>query len=322
MDFLNVFESMEKYEDADGEYQYQAPTPPRYTDHPINNVVDDFERFNHSTMYYNLDGYISPYSYMNWGANTEIVSSVIEEGKIPAFLDRIDPNQIFTSDMSELRKLASDQNKIVKMFERRLMESLTAQGKMGLDENDIEAMQALTSARSAITSIAKEKTNIKTKIAELKIKQQTAANASNVGNPQNGNGLSPQNPYAARSIMDNIFELGLKEGIPVNPNVPVPTVDPSTIPIDELGEKSDTTTTAFENLDPKIMVLADPTGNVETAEYFVIDKDGNELTEFPKPKSPITSIDLTTNPEKPRATNQIGCGYDVRIRKPITDENV
>ena len=122
--------------------------------------------------------------------------------------------------------------------------------------------------------------------------------------------------------MDNIFELGLKEGIPVNPNVPVPTVDPSTIPIDELGEKSDTTMTEFENLDPKIMVLADPTGNVETAEYFVIDKDGNELTEFPKPKSPITSIDLTTNPEKPRATNQIGCGYDVRIRKPITDENV
>ena len=67
MDFLNVFESMEKYEDADGEYQYQAPATPRYTDHPINNVVDDFERFNHSTMYYNLDGYISPYSYMNWG---------------------------------------------------------------------------------------------------------------------------------------------------------------------------------------------------------------------------------------------------------------
>ena len=65
MDFLNVFQTMEKYEDTEREYvESQPSSPSRYTDTPINNVVDDFEKFNHSTMYYNLDGYISPNSFL------------------------------------------------------------------------------------------------------------------------------------------------------------------------------------------------------------------------------------------------------------------
>lgn len=316
MDFLNVFKSMEKYEDTEGDYRYQPPPPPQYTNEPINNVVEDFEHFNHSTMYYNLDGYISPYSYMNWGANSEIVSSIIEDCKIPAFLDRLDPNEIFTSDMSELRKLASDQNKIVKMFERRLIESLTSQGKVGVDETDIEAMQALTAARSAITSIAKEKTNIKTKIAELKIKQQSASNISN-GSSQNGNG-SVQNPYTARSLMDNIFELGMQEGTRVTPNISAPEVDPSAIALNELGGNTDTSMTEFENLGSKTYVLVDQTGDLSTAEYVTYDKDGNELTEFPNPSSPITDIDMNTH----QAKNSIKASFDIKVRKSFNDELV
>ena len=44
------------------------------------------------------------------------------------------------------------------------MEGLTDRGKFGLNEADIMAMQALTSARSAITAINKEQIAIKKNI--------------------------------------------------------------------------------------------------------------------------------------------------------------
>lgn len=321
MDLLNVFQTMEKYEDTEKDYDYnriQNYQQPRYTDNPVNNVVEDFERYNHSTMYYNLDGYISPHSYMNWGANSEVATSLIEDCAVPAFLDRLDPNQIFTSDMAELRKLATDQNKIVKMFERRLMESLTAQGKIGLDESDIEAMQALTAARSSITSMAKEKTNIKAKIAELKIKQQQVSNASN-GSTRDG--LSPQNPYASRSLLDNIFDIEVNGGsIPTAPaNIPVPEIDPMSIPIGSLGEERDTSTTEFEVLKPTTKVLVDPTGDISTAEYVTYDQYGNEIPNYPNtPTVSIKDIDMSTE----RATNQIDQSFEIVVRKPLTDDDV
>lgn len=313
MDLLNVFQTMEKYEDDLDSYRApEAPYPKNaYTDTPINNVVNDFEKFNHSTMYYNLDGYISPHSYMNWGSNSEIVTSIIEDCKVPAFLDRLDPNQIFTPDMAELRKLASDQNKIVKMFERRLMESLTSQGKVGLDESDIEAMQALTAARSAITSINKEKTGIKTKIAELKIKQQSLANGSAGGNGGTGNATA-QNPYAARSIMDNIFELSMRNNPPQSSTVdfPVPEVDPSSIETEEISS-GDTTMTELEILQPKTYVVVDSNGDPRSAEYLTRDQNMNEITNYPNPTKPIVDVDLNTGD----ATNEIGQHFQIEIRE-------
>lgn len=313
MDFLNVFQTMEKYEDTEREYvESQPSSPSRYTDTPVNNVVDDFEKFNHSTMYYNLDGYISPNSYMNWGANSEVATSLIEDCHVPAFLDRLDPNQIFTSDMAELRKLASDQNKIAKMFERRLVESLTAQGKAGLDEVDIEAMQALTAARSSITAMAKEKTNIKTKIAELKIKQQSLANGSNGGNGgSNGNNGTVQNPYTARTLMDNIFELGMSSATSSpSVNVPAPEIDPSSIGLDDIGHESDTTMTKFETYKPTTFVEVDPSGDLSTAEYVTVDQYGNELPDFPNPKSAISSIDMNLG----EAVNEISQKFEIKVR--------
>lgn len=304
---------MEKYEDDLD--SYRAPEPPypknAYTDAPINNVVDDFEKFNHSTMYYNLDGYISPHSYMNWGSNSEIVTSIIEDCKVPAFLDRLDPNQIFTPDMAELRKLAADQNKIVKMFERRLMESLTSQGKVGLDESDIEAMQALTAARSAITSINKEKTGIKTKIAELKIKQQSLTNGSAGGGNGGTANASAQNPYTARTIMDNIFELSMRNNPSQSPTVdfPVPEVDPSSIETDDISS-GDTTMTELEILQPKTYVVVDSTGKVESAEYITRDQNMNEITDFPNPTKSIVNVDLNAG----EATNEIGQHFQIEIR--------
>ena len=65
MDLLNSFRDMGKYDDREDEFVSTKPPYPRaYTDQPVNNVVEDFEKFNHSTMYYNLDGYISPHSYI------------------------------------------------------------------------------------------------------------------------------------------------------------------------------------------------------------------------------------------------------------------
>lgn len=313
MDLLNSFRDMGKYDDREDEFVPTKPPYPRaYTDQPINNVVEDFEKFNHSTMYYNLDGYISPHSYMNWGANSEIVTSLIEDCKVPAFLDRLDPNQIFTPDMAELRKLAADENKICKMFERRLIESLTAQGKIGLDELDIEAMQALTAARSSITSINKEKTNIKAKIADLKIKQQSLSNGSTGSGGGNGQNTSAQNPYAARTIMDNIFDLSMKASTPTTVNVPAQDIDPATFDTDDIGGDGDTTMTEFETFNPKTIVRVDPTGDISTAEYVTVDQNGNELTDFPNPRVPISEIDMNAK----EAKNEIRQTFAVEVRNP------
>ena len=120
------------------------------------NLVEMFNTVNDNMptrpVLYNMDGWISPYASDNWGATSIILKSMEDISRLPPLSDKVDPNKIFTSDISALRTQAADQMKVTKMFEKKLMESLTERGKMGLNENDIMAMQALTSARSSVTN--------------------------------------------------------------------------------------------------------------------------------------------------------------------------
>ena len=63
-----------------------------------------------------------------------------------------------------------------KIFEKRLQESLTEKRKVGLTEEDVLAMQALTAANNAIVSSINQQVNIKKTIADLRIKQQQQQN--------------------------------------------------------------------------------------------------------------------------------------------------
>ena len=149
-----------------------APYEPRYTDPaPSGNWEEEFVGFKTSPVLYNMDGFISPYASNNWGGTTNILQYINDESRLPQFENKIDPNKIFSSEINGLRALAADQQRITKMFETRLRESLSEKGKMGLTEEDIEAMSALTAARSAIAGTYKEQVAIKKNIADIRIKQ-------------------------------------------------------------------------------------------------------------------------------------------------------
>jgi hypothetical protein len=179
-----------------------------------------------------MDGYISPYASGNWGSVSNILKTLDDTSRLPALSDRIDPNKIFTSDISALRVLAADQQKITKMFEKKLVEGLTERGKVGLDENDIMAMQALTAARSAVTNINEKQITIKKHIADIKIKQQSTSDGNyNSSDSSTGKGLSAYD--VGRSMMDSIFEHG-NAVIPTTEYTPAASTDDASQLIEDL----------------------------------------------------------------------------------------
>lgn len=169
-------------------------------------------------VYFNYGKYLEPYASTYFGSSLAAVQAVEDPSFIPVNDLRIDPNKIFSADIQTMKTLAADQIRIKKMFEQKLMESLTEKGKVGLTEDDINAMQAVTSAGTAIAGINKAQVDIKKTITDIRLKQQQYAKDSNV---QQNNGNTPTSGGgsgmdAARSLMDNIF--ALREEIPISIN--------------------------------------------------------------------------------------------------------
>lgn len=258
----------------------------------------------------NIDGYISPYANGHWGASSDIMQSIAARMELGPIQERLDPNKIFTSDIAALRTLAADQIKIVRVFEHKLMESLTDKGKFGLNEDDIEAMQALTSARSAITAINKEQVAIKKSIAELKMKQQQQGQAG----PTQGPSTRPANTFdVGRSIMDQIFDVS--PAIPrtdISAAANYPTIDPdqTTSVLDNIITDGQQTNTMiqFESDNPTTYVLLGDSD--DDVDFVTYSSDGEILADYPKPSTKIQTIDRETK----EAVDELLVRYPIKFK--------
>ena len=265
-----------------------------------------------------FNGYISPCPANNWNIHAPIFSQFEDDEKFPVVNDRIDPNKIFSSDIQALKALASDQLKITRMFEKHLKESLSEKGKIGVTEDDIMAMQAVTSARAAVTSIQKEISSIKKSTAELRIKQQTNAQKLAVGNAgtpgdQSGN-MNGGGDDMGHSILDNIFKAAV---VPASSYVPAPPAniqDIDTAKATEILENiapSVGDNITYEPLNPTTYVLLGETD--DDVEYATFAADGTLIPDYNNPTIEIKSIDRDAMTARDELYNQ----YPIKLKSEM-----
>ena len=275
----------------------QEEYTPTYFD-PLNplGMQETFTGFKTNPVLYNIDGYISPYPANNWGwcGNSSILPYIDDPSRLPALENnKIDPNKIFSSEINALRALAADQQKITKMFEKRLMESLTEKGKIGLTEEDVEAMSALTAARSAITSINKEQVNIKKNIADIRVKQNQSQNGSTTQTNGNTQNVKPGSSIdMGKAVLDNIFNA-------TNSITPITAVDykqaNNNVDPDKLIDELVPNTNPYvehESTNTKVYVVLGDTD--ADAEFVAFDENDNIVSNYPTPGTRIVSIDTTS----------------------------
>ena len=245
--------------------------------------------------FYNIDGYATPFvqNWINPGGMLEEISQDLRMNAVEA--EKLDPNKIFSSDIINLKVLASDQQKIVKLFESRLKESLLQKGKVGLTEEDIEAMQAVTSARSAIASINKGQVDIKKSITELKIKQQ-----QNLYRMEESSSTSRgSSPFDDHSFMNNLFESvsstsPLYNASPEMNGLPETSLTDAEAALDNSLSSLDVSDhIRYESLNPKTYVLVGDTD--DDYEFATYASDGTLIPDYPNPTTKIVSIDHDAN---------------------------
>lgn len=313
MSFVNMFNELDKVqpvEETIDQSSYEPTYVPQSSAIPSSDWANEFGGFRTRPVLYNMDGYISPYASNNWGATSTILKTLGDESRLPPLSDKVDPNKIFTSDISALRTLAADQIKITKMFEKKLIEGLTDRGKIGLNEGDIMAMQALTSARSAITAINKEQIAIKKNIADLRIKQQQNSSNQSGGNDSGTGGRGVSTMDIGRSIMDNIFDA---PSVSMSTNTPTPVEyhtmsqgDASRV-LDDLIPTSNPHV-QFESMKPKTVVLIGETD--DDVEYVTYSENGEIISDYPNPTAKITKIDRDAK----TAVNEMLEQYDLEFK--------
>lgn len=266
----------------------------------------------------NVGGFISPYQ-SHWTGPVTVMGNLEDLVQLQP-VNKIDPNKIYNTDIAALRAIEQDQLKIVKLFETRLRESLNERGKQGLTEEDIEAMQALTAARTAVANIHKEQINIKKNISDTKIKQYQLEQADNkaLAKSQEGSvGGSSGSVYdVGRSILDNIFDSAL----PVPPVSSAPMNNPATAAMDAaqassvldqlIGNDNIPASTKYETMNPTTYVRVGTSDSDTTFETY--SEDGTLLEDYPNPTSRITNVDR----EAGTATDEFLVTYQLK-----TDEN-
>lgn len=308
MNFLEMFSTIDQFEPIK-EHVDGSTYEPTYVEQPPANWQNEFVAFKSRPVLYNMDGYISPYASNNWGGTSAILSSLDDSSRLPSLVEKVDPNKIFTSDISALRTLAADQIKIVKMFEKKLVEGLSDRGKVGLNENDIMAMQALTAARSAVTAINKEQIAIKKNIADLRIKQQQNSSAGSGATSGAASGRGPSTIDVGRSILDSIFDAPGTTMNTSNMNVPADSYQTSSLDdasklLDDLIPGS--AQAQFEAAGPKTYVVVGDSD--DDVEYVTYAQNGEIMSDFPNPTSKITQIDR----ESGFATDELLVQYPIK----------
>ena len=258
------------------------------------------------------DGFISPFSSGSWGGLPELLRNIDRDDRLGNNIDRIDPNKIFSSELNGLRALASDQQKIIKMVEKKLIDSLADQRKNGLTENDIDALSALSTARSTIATITKEQSNIKKNITDIRLKQyQINGSKQNAQSNYDNSQQRPTNPLQTRGmsptqLLDDIF----KSAATMDTNgtvdyIPNSNINPSEIIDGVVLPNNDHL--RYESEEPITYVIVDNENGGRTS-YATYTKDGRLLEDYPNPEEPIKEIDYDAG----IAVNSLDIRYPIK----------
>jgi len=314
LDAFNQLNSVRSFESANETYnQHPVAEFDRGQSDP-NAWLDRYAKFTTRPGFNsNVDGYFSAYSG-HWGSYSDVMQTLNMSMELGPAQEKVEPNKIFTSDIAALKTLAADQAKIVKVFERKVMESLNDKGKFGVNEDDIEALQALTAARNALASIQKEQINVKKNIAELKIKQQQAGGAGS--SSSGGMDGRPASAYAVgRSIMDQIFDAPVvptTAETPINANYPTVDLDQAANVLNSIVDSgSIVASTAYESDEPTTYVLVGDSD--EDTQFITISSSGDILGDYPNPSTKIASIDR----EAKTATDELMVSYPIKTREEL-----
>lgn len=185
----------------------ESPTSVPETPQPISGWQGMYDALKTDPTYYRLNNYLTPYTSFHWESGAPMLRTLNDESLLPMYNEKVDPNKIFNSDIAALRTLAADQAKMLRVFEKKAMESLTDKNKFGLTEEDIESMQAITAARNAIVAINEKQINVKKHIADLKIKQQAAGGS--ISGIDGGDSKS-SGGFHGTEVLDSIYAVAAK----------------------------------------------------------------------------------------------------------------
>ena len=236
----------------------------------------------------NFDGIIDPFMSGMWNSPSATIENLYN-GQMFGEPEKVDPNRIFSSDLTALKKIAADQAKLIAVFERKAMEMYTDKGQYGLNEDAIAAMQAVTSARSVLLSIAKEQAGIKKNITELKIKQQQAA-AGPATPAQGGSGRNVSAFDIGRSVMDNIFNMPAEASNPVDVNYPTMDLNEASQVLESLVSPDQVPDTVkYEKDNPTTYVVVGDTD--DDYEFVTRTGDGEIIPNYPVHAGRIVSVD-------------------------------
>lgn len=319
MSLLDSFNAMSNQLGNPSEsFQSMSDYTPTYTEPAIAPVgwEEEFKGVRTYPTLYQLDGYISPQPFMNWGTNSPVISQMAEDARNIIEPQKLDPNKIFTSEIQSLRKISSEQYRVIKMFEKKFMECITEKGKFGLTEEDIEAFNALMSARGQLANTTKEQVAIKKNIAELKIKQNQAikqamgAQAGSSGD----NGPMTSTDAIGRSVLDNIFNVNFDstpQVAPSNDYVSMSASDASSILDSLIPSDNVSSYIQYESMQPKTYVVIGKDEN--DIEFQTYSSSGELIPDYPNPTSKITNIDKDTG----KATDDLLVQYDIKFRDEL-----
>lgn len=318
MSIFSTFSEMsDRYDSAESSFQNMTDYQPTYTDAAIAPVgwEEDFKNLRTYPSLYNLDGFVNPQPYFNWGNCSPVIAQMSEDARAIINPDKIEPHKIFTSEVQSLRKISSDQHRIIKMFEKKFMECITEKGKFGLTEEDVLAFNALIQARSQLTANTKEQVAIKKSIAELKIKQNQAMKQAATAGGKDGvsGGEVTSMDAVGKSVLDNIFNMDFTNTAPApspvgNEFENVSPVDASSI-LDALIPNSDVSAhIRYESIQPKTYVVIGQDEN--DVEFQTYSASGELIPDYPNPTSKITNIDKDTG----KATDDLLVQYDIKYK--------
>ena len=268
--------------------------------------------------YYNSERYCEPFVSSFFGSSVPMVEAFEDPSWVPVNDRRIDPNKIFTSDIQALKTLAADEIKIVRLFEKRLIESLSEKGKFGLTEDDVNAMQALTSARSAVANINKEQVNVKKVIADIRLKQQMNSKEMNqAGGPSGPTNSFEYNQDIGRNMMDNIFATAMNNtyvDTTATAYGEATVIDPDSSMIDSI--LPDTSESLKAEVMPGAAVVVVGVDD-QSAKFEGRDKDENNQYTIPIPDYPLPSAKITRlDRQSHKAYDELGREYPLKEEIP------
>lgn len=260
-----------------------------------------------------LGGYVSPYEGSGWGGSPIVMNNIERLFMAAASETKLDPMRMFSSETTQLRTISADQARILRLFEAKLKESLTEKGKYGLNEMDIEGLQALTAGKNVMISAVKEQVAIQAKKAELKIKQQQVMNsATGSGNSRGGDGVDSSSPYGfGRAFIDNIFDTPIPD---TASNIPASigeelSLDSAEELLNGLTDINDNIKNEASGYEMKVIVDGE---DDSSARYAWVDKDNNEV--YPTGSILPDSSNITINRDVNKAYGDGMVSYDI-IRK-------